>query len=91
MALVSKTIEVPKETDEIFQAVVGIVKATKKALADGFQPGADIPAIVAEAWADLPVAIQGIDQVPGELAASKAALIRSAGCAVGDLVEAVAA
>jgi len=89
--LKEKTIQVPKEADEIFEALVEIVKATKTALADGFQPGQDVPAVVAAAWTKLPAAMQGIEQVPGEVVAHRGALVKSAGCAAGDLVDALIA
>lgn len=91
MAKIQVTVEVSKETQEVLAALVEIVKASKQALADGFQPGADLPAIVAAAWAKLPEAISGLDQVPAEFAEDKAALVRTVLLGGSDLVDALLA
>lgn len=89
MAKKELTVEVSKETHELAIALVGIAAATKKALADGFQPGQDIPAIVTEAWAKLPEAIQGMDQVDDEFKESKSAFIKAIGLASADLADVI--
>jgi hypothetical protein len=71
MEMIIKQVEVPKHVAEFAEAVAEIVKATKVALADGFQPGSDIPVIVAAAWAKLPAAVAGIEMLPAELAHDK--------------------
>lgn len=66
MATVTKTVEVPKEIDEVMEALADVVVAVKDALKDGFQIGTDLPAIVLTAAAKLPAAVEGIDQVDDE-------------------------
>lgn len=73
MATVEKKVAVSKELSEVMDAVVGIVAATKEALADGFQPGADLPAVVAAAFAKLPAAVAGVESIAAELAEDRAA------------------
>lgn len=66
MAKVSVSVELNKESLEVFDALAEIAKATKQALSDGFQAGQDLPAIVAAAWLKLPAAIEGISLVSAE-------------------------
>lgn len=72
-----KTIEVSKEVSEVFEALTGIAKATKQALADGWQMGSDIPAIVMAAYAKLPPAIEGADKIKDEFAEDKKAFAKA--------------
>lgn len=59
-------VEVSKEAFELGQSLVGIVKAAKQALADGFQPGADLPVILISAVAELPKGIEGVQKLGEE-------------------------
>lgn len=59
-------VSVSKEAHELGMAVAALVVAVKKALADGFQPGMDIPAIVMTAFNELPKAIEGLDKLDDE-------------------------
>lgn len=58
--------EVSKEAYELMHGLVELVKVIKLAMADGFQPGMDLPAIVMGAMAILPKAIEGLDQLDEE-------------------------
>jgi hypothetical protein len=66
METVQVTVDVPKETQELVQAIVEVVKAAKLALADGFQPGQDLPVIAVAAFQNLLAGVQGIAQLPEE-------------------------
>lgn len=59
-------IELPRETMEIGEALASMVDSTALALADGWQPGADIPAILLSSITKLGSALVGIDQTPTE-------------------------
>lgn len=67
MANVQVQVDVSKEMNEMMDAIVGVVEAMKQALADGFQPGQDLPAIVLAAVNLLPPALQGMDLIGDEL------------------------
>ena len=73
-----KEIEVSKEADELMTGLAKLVTVIKASLADGFQIGSDMPAIVLAAVAELPVAIMGLDQLPAEVTAETPAFIRAA-------------
>ena len=63
-------LECAKETLELAQGLAKFTAALKQALADGWQPGMDLPAVITSVVADLVPALQGMDQVPVEVAAS---------------------
>jgi hypothetical protein len=77
MEKVIKQVEVMKEADELVQALVSIVKAVKTALKDGFQPGADLPAIIVSAVASLPSALEGVQKLPEEAKADPVAFTQA--------------
>lgn len=66
MAVRKVEIEESKETAECWDALEQVIKAARKANADGFQVGQDVPAILMESFAHLQVAIQGMDQLGEE-------------------------
>ena len=59
-------VEVTKEAHELGEALAKLVLVSKQAMADGFQPGMDIPAVVMAAFAELPKAIEGLDKMDDE-------------------------
>lgn len=63
-------LECAKETLELCQGLAKFAAAVKQALADGWQPGTDLPALITATVADLVPALQGVDQLPAEVAAS---------------------
>lgn len=79
------SVEVEKEAYELGVGLVEVVKAVKLALADGFQAGADVPAIVVAAIAKLPPAIEGLDKLGAELAEDPVAFVRSFALAGADV------
>lgn len=60
-------VQVAKEMHELMDGLSEVILATKQALADGFQPGQDLPAIVLAAINKLPPALEGMDKVKDEL------------------------
>lgn len=48
------------------EALAKLVLVSKQAMADGFQPGMDIPAVVMAAFAELPKAIEGLEKMDDE-------------------------
>lgn len=86
-----KKVLVPKETDELGQALVKLVAGFKKSLADGFQPAQDVPEIVMLAVKELGAAIAGLDQVPAEIAEKKAAAMKALALAAIEMVEVLGA
>jgi hypothetical protein len=66
MELVTVEMKASKELREVAVAVENLVVSVKAALADGFQPGSDIPAIVLSAFKDFSAAIEGADKIGDE-------------------------
>jgi len=56
-------LEVVKDTDEVVDALVGIIESMKKAAADGFQL-ADVIAAGAENVSKLGIAVMGWENIP---------------------------
>lgn len=81
--------QVPKEAYELAQGLVEIAKAVNAALADGFQPGHDIPKIIMDAIAILPPALQGYDRLDDEMKADGIAFAKAFNLAGYDLLEAL--
>lgn len=80
-------VEVSKEVNEIGEAIKTIVESYKLAVADGFQAGTDIPAVLMASYQKLIAAIEGMDQADDEF---KADPIKAAMGALIPLSEAVA-
>jgi hypothetical protein len=66
METIKREIELPKEMGELGMALEKMVKASKQALADGFQAGQDIPAIAVSAFGELTQALGGLQNVSAE-------------------------
>lgn len=60
------SVEVSKEAYELGEGLAKFVVVTKKALADGWQPGSDLPEIMSSAIADLIPALSGVEKIPAE-------------------------
>jgi hypothetical protein len=80
-------VEVSKEMYELGMGLAGVVDAVKQATADGWQPGQDLPAIVVAAIAILPPALQGVDQIKGELSEDKGAFISAVALPIADIIK----
>lgn len=62
-----------------YEVVVGLSKiagAVKVAMADGFQPAQDLPAIVMEAVKDLPGVMAALPSIQGDLDEDKEAFVK---------------
>lgn len=84
-------VKVPKETYELEQGLVKFTAACKKALADGFQVGEDVPALISAALADLLPAIAGMGQLADEAKGDLPAMINVGGLFAADLAQVFAA
>jgi hypothetical protein len=81
---VTETVEVTKETREFGKAMVSLVKASKKAMADGFQP-TDLGTIVSSEFQSLMQGIQGVDQMSSEEKEDTEAFAKGIGLSIGEL------
>lgn len=86
--LQKREVEVTKEFAELWEGLAEIVKASKVALKDGFQPGQDLPVIAAQAFGSLTKAIGGLDQLPAEAKEATAAFVRGGLLGASDVLEA---
>ena len=87
--MVPETFDAPKETKEVKDALVAITKATKQALADGWQPGTDLPAIITVAAAHLLTAVDGMAKIPQEYQEARGGFIKTMGVGMGDIADAL--
>jgi hypothetical protein len=71
------SVSVEDKSYDVGQAVVQIVKAAKDALADGFQPGQDIPVILTSAISQLVTILGDAPSIPVESSDDLAAFIKS--------------
>lgn len=83
---VSVSVEIPKETHELAQGIVKMVKAAREALKDGFQPTQDVPVLLMESVKELPAAVGGLDKLGAEAKADKGKLIVALSLAVDELL-----
>jgi hypothetical protein len=66
MELKTLTLELPKETLEMGEAIQNILIATATALKDGWQPGTDVPVVITATIANLGTAVAGAQNIPAE-------------------------
>lgn len=66
MQTVKIEIELPKEAYELAKGLGAFAAVVKKALADGWQMGADVPVIVSAALTELVPALNGVDMIGEE-------------------------
>lgn len=69
MEYVEVTLKLPKESLELAKGTKAFLLALKKAVDDGFQVGADVPAIISAAISDLVPAMEGSSGIAAEAAA----------------------
>lgn len=60
------SVKVTKEAYELADGLKKFVLDIKGALADGWQPGADLPVVLSAALADLVPAVQGVEKLGDE-------------------------
>jgi len=90
MATTKVEVEVSKETAELLAGLLNLVLAGKEALADGFQPGSDLPVIATAAFVHLLPALEGATAIPQELRDDPAAFTRAAALFGADLYDVLA-
>tara|TARA_R110000868_G_scaffold9394_6_gene46946 strand:- start:5152 stop:5427 length:276 start_codon:yes stop_codon:yes gene_type:complete len=78
MSKVTVAVECSKETLELGQGLADFLGALKVAMADGWQPFTDVPAIVAATVSKLVPALVGSEKVKGEFAEDKSAFFNAA-------------
>lgn len=67
MEAVKKEVVCTKEAAELMGAVVSLVKNAKLALADGFQPGQDLPVLLMGSMNDLLTGLNGLNLLGDEV------------------------
>jgi len=87
MEKIDLKVEGSKAAADVGDKLVALVKATRKALADGFQPGTDIPVIVLEAYRDLSSVIRDMPTLQADAAEDKFPVIRALSNKSIDLAE----
>lgn len=87
MALVKEEFELSKEARELGKGMNAFVAKTRQCLADGFQPGQDIPLVLAAAIADLIPAIQGAEQMGAEFKENRKAFLLAHSASGVELLE----
>lgn len=81
MSKITVSVEVEEKSYQVAEAIKGLIKSTKDALADGFQPGQDIPAIIGQNLSGLLVAVSDLSSLPGEAAEDTEAFMKAWGLA----------
>ena len=66
--------------------LVAFVGHVQKALADGYQPGQDIPEILKSAIADLVPIVQKVPEIPADFAADKASFFNGLMLGISGLI-----
>jgi len=90
LKLVDKVTRVPKEANDLALCIQNVVICIFDQLADGWQPGEDVSAILLNAVAQVPQAIDGLDLLDDEFEKWKsrfAAAFGIMGFEIGDAVE----
>ncbi len=67
--------EVSKEAYELASGLSNAVDHVKSALADGWQPGKDLPVVMQAVLMDIVPAVQGVDQMSAEMAEDEEAFV----------------
>jgi len=89
MEKVEVKVSVAKEAHELAEAVKKLIIAVKEAVKDGFQPGMDIPVILAPNLPALLAGVDGLDKLGDELKEDKAAFLKAWLLAGADIAEAL--
>lgn len=87
MAKIKIETEVSKEAYELSQGLVRLVGAVRKSLADGWQTGEDLPAIVAAAMSEVGRMVEGITLLDDEFAEDPAAFTKAFGVSIADFIK----
>lgn len=81
--MIKVEVEVSKESYELGQGLVALLKAVMVAKRDGWQIGVDAPAIVMAAVGQM-AAIEGVEKIQDEMKADPAAFAKALGLALAD-------
>lgn len=76
MPQITRQVQVESSADTLGKAVVDIVAAAKKAVANGSNTMEEVVQIVSAAVPDLIAAVSAVPQVPGDVAESKVAFVQ---------------
>ena len=77
MAVIDIPVRCSKETAELGLGLAAFLVEVKKAVADGWNPLSDMPAVVSAALVKLVPAMQGVEKVKAELDEDKAAFVNA--------------
>lgn len=91
MSQIQVPVTVEEKTYELSQALVKFTSAIKGALADGWQPGQDVPVILSAAFQDLVPVIKDVGSLPSELKEDKSAFAMAWVLSAKDFAEMVVA
>lgn len=80
--------EVESSGYDLMQGLAKVVKTIKQAVADGFQPGQDLPPVVVAAVAEMPALVAAAKDVPADAAEDKLELVKGANIGVYDVIDA---
>lgn len=81
-------IKVQASGHDLTQHLADVVKAYKQALADGWQPGTDIPVVILSVIGKAPAIMATLPQLGPDAAADKLAFIKGVNIGAYDIVEA---
>ncbi len=87
MSNVSIKTNVSKETYELVIGLAGFVGEIKSCLADGWQPGTDIPIVMSAAISNLVTAVQGLELIKIEAKEDPAAFSRALSIGLSSMFE----
>jgi len=89
MTKINVTVSVEQSGYLIMQAVAHLAKAVKEAAktGHGFQPGEDLPVIIAEAAKDLPVILSQIPLLSGEIGEDKIAFAKGINLGTWEVID----
>lgn len=80
-------VEIENSGYEVMQHTAKIVKAIKQAVADGFQPGTDLPVAVTALIAEFPGILESVPAIKGDIAEDKMGFIKGVNLAAYDFAE----
>ena len=86
MNKVNLSTEVPKEIHELMVAVAKLMSEARKATADGFQLGQDLPLIVTASMGDVMAGVAGVEKLGDEWKEDPAAFIKAVLINAADIV-----
>lgn len=89
MSTVQVTKTAAAATFSSLDSAAKLLTAVKKALADGWQPGQDIPAVIGEAVRDIGTIVSNLGDVTTEAGGDKVEFYNAIGLGVGEILGAL--